>query len=390
MAPVVIRPPATLGMLGGGQLGRYFVTAAHELGYTVWVLDPDPDSPAGRIADRHLVADYDDGAALDRLANACQAVTTEFENVPADALEHLAEQTTVRPAAGPVAVCQDRIAEKGFLRDHGFPTGPHAPISSVDDLDAADPGLFPGVLKAARFGYDGKGQERVSGPSEAGAAFARLGGEPCILERELPLDAELSVVLARGHDGAVRCFSTVENRHVRSILDTTVAPARCGSSLDGEARRIAARIADELDYVGTMAVELFVSDGTLLVNELAPRPHNSGHHTLDSCVTDQFEQQVRALCGLPLGEARAHSAAVMVNLLGDLWLDGDGDGDGGEGGEPDWSTLHAFSAVKLHLYGKRHPRRGRKMGHFTVVGDDPAAVAEVAHAARTAIGVPEG
>ena len=378
-APAVV-PPATLGMLGGGQLGRFFVGAAHELGYGVWVLDPDPDSPAGRIADRHLVAAYDDHDALDRLAGGCAAVTTEFENVPAGTLDHLAQTVPVRPAAAAVAVCQDRIAEKAFLQAHRFPCGPFVAVREEGDLRAADPALFPAVLKVARLGYDGRGQAVVGSAEEAVAAFAGFDGAACVLERRLALDRELSVVLARHEDGATRCFPVAENRHVRGILDTSIVPARIGPGLAEEAQRLSVRIAQDLGYVGVLAVELFVSEGRLLVNELAPRPHNSGHPTIDACVTDQFEQQVRALCGLPLGEARAHSAAVMVNLLGDLWLDGDR-------GQPDWARLHDVPNLKLHLYGKRAARRGRKMGHFTVVGDDPATVLDAALGARAAIGI---
>ena len=383
-APVVtgsIPPPATLGMLGGGQLGRFFVGAAHELGYEVWVLDPDADSPAGRIADEHLVAAYDDPAALDRLVSGCQAVTTEFENVPAGTLDRLAAALPVRPAAAAVAVCQDRIAEKAFLRDHGLPVGPFVVVADEGDARAADPGLFPAVVKLARLGYDGKGQVGVASADEAVAAFVDLGRVPCVMERRLVLERELSVVLARGGDGGTRCFPVAENRHVGGILDTTVVPAGIGPGLRDEAERLAVRIAEDLGYVGVLAVELFVSEGRLLVNELAPRPHNSGHHTLDACVTDQFEQQVRALCGLPLGEPRAHSAAVMVNLLGELWLDR---------GEPDWAALHGVPGLKVHLYGKRSARRGRKMGHFTVIGDDRAAVLEAAQGARAALAVGDG
>jgi 5-(carboxyamino)imidazole ribonucleotide synthase len=380
--PAVL-PPATLGMLGGGQLGRFFVHAAHELGYEVWVLDPDPDSPAGRIADRHVVAAFDDHAALGDLARGCAAVTTEFENVPAGTLDRLAQTLPVRPAAAAVAVCQDRVAEKAFLEAHGFPCGPYAAVRDEGDLHAADPGLFPGVVKIARLGYDGRGQVVVAGPEEALTAFAGFDRAACVLERRLVLERELSVVLARDQDGGTRCFPVAENRHVQGILDTTVVPARIEAGLADEAQRLAVGIAQALGYVGVLAVELFVSEGRLLVNELAPRPHNSGHHTIDACVTDQFEQQVRALCGLPLGEARAHSAAVMVNLLGDLWLDAGS-------GLPDWARLQAVPNLKLHLYGKREARRGRKMGHFTVVGDDQAAVLEAALAARSAVGIADG
>jgi 5-(carboxyamino)imidazole ribonucleotide synthase len=376
-----ILPPATLGMLGGGQLGRFFVAAAHELGYKVWVLDPDRNSPAGQIAERHLCVAYDDYAALDELAAACAAVTTEFENVPADTLEYLAKFVPVRPSASAVAVCQNRIVEKTFLRDNGLPHGPFAAVRSEDDIRNAPAALFPGILKVARFGYDGKGQAMVRDRDEALLAFGHFKGEACVLERRLPLDYEISVVLARDERGRVQCFPAGENRHTHGILDVSIVPAPSGGSLQSDAEAVAARIAAQLDYVGTMGVEFFASGGRLIVNEMAPRPHNSGHYTLDACVTDQFEQQVRALCGLPLGEARAHSAAVMVNLLGDLWSDGD------HYREPDWSQLHAVPNLKLHLYGKHHARPGRKMGHFTVIGDDAEAVTRAALAARAAIGI---
>ncbi|MCL2345373.1 MAG: 5-(carboxyamino)imidazole ribonucleotide synthase [Desulfobulbus sp.] len=376
-----ILPPAALGMLGGGQLGRFFVNAAHEMGYPVWVLDPDPNSPAGRIAERHLCAAYDDAAALDALAAGCAAITTEFENVPASTLDYLAKFVPVRPSAAAVAVCQNRIGEKSFLRDHGLPHGPFIAVSSEGDLQQASPALFPAILKVARFGYDGKGQAAVDNLAEALLAFARFKGESCVLEQRLPLDYEVSVVLARDENGRVASFPSGENQHANGILDVSIVPARASDCLMSDAADIAARIAEKLGYIGVMGVEFFVSRGQLLVNEMAPRPHNSGHYTLDACVTDQFEQQVRALCGLPLGEARAHSAAVMVNLLGDLWYAGD------HAREPDWAALHAVPNLKLHLYGKHHARPGRKMGHFTVIGTDAEAVQQTALAARRAIGI---
>lgn len=381
----MILPPATLGMLGGGQLGRFFVAAAHEMGYKVWVLDPDPHSPAGLIADRHLQAGYDDFAALDALADACAAVTTEFENVPSDTLDYLAKFIPVRPGATAVAVCQNRIVEKSFLRDNGLPHGPFAVITSDADIAAAADNLFPAILKVARFGYDGKGQARVANAAEALHAFHQFKGEPCVLEQMLTLDYEVSVVLARDESGAVKCFPTVENRHTGGILDVSIAPARAYACLRDSAQEYAEHIAGRLGFVGTLAVEFFVSRGELIVNEMAPRPHNSGHHTIDACVTSQYEQQVRALCGLPLGEARQHSASVMVNLLGELWFEG-GEPHG-RYREPDWSILHAVPGLKLHLYGKHHARHGRKMGHFTVIGADPADVLEKALAARAAIGI---
>ncbi len=380
----VILPPATLGMLGGGQLGRFFVSAAHELGYQVWVLDPDANSPAGKIADRHFCAAYDDYAALDEFAVGCAAVTTEFENVPAVTLEYLAKFIPVRPHAAAVAVCQHRVSEKDFLRDHGFPHGPYREINSAEDLLNAPANLFPAILKVARFGYDGKGQAVVRDVAEAQQAFAQFKGETCVLEQRLQLDYEISVVLARDVAGQASAFPAAENRHRRGILDVSIAAPGASSVSEATVRQavvIAENIAAKLAYIGTMGVEFFVSGGRLVVNEMAPRPHNSGHYTLDACVTDQFEQQVRALCGLPLGEARAHSAAVMVNLLGDLWYVGE------TYREPDWSALLAIPNLKLHLYGKHHARPGRKMGHFTVLDSDPQAALALALQARAAIGI---
>ena len=386
-APVLILPPATLGMLGGGQLGRFFVIAAHELGYRVVVLDPDPQSPAGRIADRHLVAAYDDEDALNQVAESCAAVTTEFENVPAGSLAYLSKFLPVRPSAAAVGICQNRSAEKGFLRQHGFPHAPYADIRSEDDIAQANGGLFPGILKVARFGYDGKGQVRVAGREEALLAFRQLKSEPCVLEQMLPLDYEVSVVLSRDEAGGVKCFPVAENSHRHGILDVSIVPARTGGCMAAQlpiaAQEIAEGVAREMGYVGTLAVEFFVVRGGLLVNEMAPRPHNSGHYTIDACITSQFEQQVRALAGLPLGEARAHSAAVMVNLLGDLWYRQDPH----HAHEPDWAQLLTVPNLKLHLYGKHHARHGRKMGHFTVIGADARQVQESALAARRLIGI---
>ena len=379
----MILPPATLGMLGGGQLGRFFVIAAHEMGYQVVVLDPDPHSPAGRIADRHLVADYADADALNAMAESCAAVTTEFENVPADTLAYLSKFVPVRPHAEAVAICQNRSREKGFLKANGFPHAPYADIRSEADIDAANAGLFPGILKVARFGYDGKGQVRVSSRDQALVAFQHMKGEPCVLEAMLPLDYEISVVLARDEHGQVKCFPTAENSHRHGILDVSIAPARASGCMTGNAEEVAEGIAQKMGYIGTLAVEFFVVRGKLYVNEMAPRPHNSGHYTLDACITNQFEQQVRALCGLPLGDARAHSAAVMVNLLGDIWFLKDAH----HSHEPDWSQLLAVPNLKLHLYGKHHARPGRKMGHFTVIGSDAPAVQAAALAARRAIGI---
>ncbi len=375
----MILPPSMLGMLGGGQLARFFVIAAHEMGYRVTVLDPDRHSPAGLLADVHLCAAYDDAAALDRMAHTCAAVTTEFENVPAGALQALARAVPVHPAAHAVAICQHRVSEKNFLRDHGFPHAPYAEINAEADIPAAGSDLYPGILKVARFGYDGKGQARVRTPQEALAAFRAFRGEQCVLEQMLSLDYEVSVVLARDAAGNVQAFPTVENGHRNGILDISIAPARGSAEVREQAQALARGVAEKLRYVGTLGVEFFVCNGCLYVNEMAPRPHNSGHYTLDACVTGQFEQQVRALCGLPLGDPRQHSPAVMVNLLGDIWRDG----------EPQWSRLFEQSNLKLHLYGKREARPGRKMGHFTVIGADAGEVLRQALAAREHIGVEE-
>ncbi|MGC3961964.1 MAG: 5-(carboxyamino)imidazole ribonucleotide synthase [Rhodocyclaceae bacterium] len=386
----MIQAPATLGMLGGGQLGRFFVLAAHEMGYKVWVLDPDANSPAGVAADRHLHAAYDDFAALDEMARNCAAITTEFENVPAGTLEYLAKFVPVHPSADAVAICQNRVAEKSFLRNNGIPHAPFTAINTEADLRGVPDELFPAILKVARFGYDGKGQARVKTREEAIAAFQSFQNEGCVLEKMLSLDYEVSVVLARTEEGDVRSFAPSENLHTNGILDVSTSPLRSGNaSTINEAVALATRIAEKLGYVGTLGVEFFVAGDTLYVNEMAPRPHNSGHFTLDACVTDQFEQQVRALAGLPLGDARAHSASVMVNLLGDVWYDPSRPGADAHGlyREPDWSLLTREPNLKLHLYGKHHARPGRKMGHFTVVDADPQRAHDIAMAARHAIGI---
>ncbi|SNR64721.1 5-(carboxyamino)imidazole ribonucleotide synthase [Methylobacillus rhizosphaerae] len=373
-----ILPPAMLGMLGGGQLGRFFVIAAHEMGYKVAVLDPDRNSPAGKIADVHLCAAYDDEAALRSMAEQCAAITTEFENVPAATLEFLAQHRTVRPAASAVAIAQNRVAEKNFFRDAGLPVAPYAVIQQAADIPGADSGLYPAILKVARFGYDGKGQARVANVEEARAAFEKFGAEICVLERMLKLDYEVSLVLARDADGQVAAFPVAENAHLNGILDVSIAPARGDETIREQARALAVEVAKKLNYVGVLGVEFFVSEGQLLVNEMAPRPHNSGHYTIDACVTNQFEQQVRALAGLPLGDARQHSPAVMVNLLGDIWKNG---------AEPAWDIAFAEPGLKMHLYGKHEARPGRKMGHFTVIGERAEAVLSEAMQVRDQLGV---
>ena len=358
-------PGATLGMLGGGQLGRYFTLIARQMGYRVVVLDPDPASPAGQMADEHVCADYHDPVALERLA-ACDAITTEFENVPADLLAALAARTRVAPAAAAVAIAQDRASEKNWLADHGFATAPFAVVEFAGELDAACARIgFPAILKVARFGYDGKGQARVATLEEARAAFAEFGGQTCVLEGFVRFDAELSVVLARAYDGALAPFPPAENRHVHGILDVSIVPARLPEAVQRRAVAEAGRLAAALDYVGVLAVEYFVAGEALLVNEIAPRPHNSGHYTLDACAASQFEQQLRALCALPFGDARLLTPVVMKNLLGDLWQP-----------QPDWAALLARPGLKLHLYGKTEARPGRKMGHVNVLGGDALAIVE--------------
>ena len=360
----MIQPGATLGLLGGGQLGRMFVLAARAVGYRVTVLDPDADSPAALVADRHLAAAYDDESALEQLARECAAVTTEFENVPAASLEFLAARVPVRPGAKAVAIAQDRALEKAFLRDNGFATARFAVIDNADAIASALSEIgAPVLLKTTRLGYDGKGQARVDDLDSAQQAFAALGGVRCVLEERVALEREISVVLGRGEDGEVRCYPVTENRHREGVLDISVAPARIPEPLRMSAIAIATAIAAKLDYCGVLAVEFFVcTDGRLLVNEFAPRPHNSGHWTLDAAVTSQFEQQVRALCGRPLGDTRTLVAAAMVNILGDLWRGADA---------PDWARVLHRPGARLHLYGKREARPGRKMGHVTCIGDTP-------------------
>ncbi|MGQ0442815.1 MAG: 5-(carboxyamino)imidazole ribonucleotide synthase [Methylophilaceae bacterium] len=370
--------PAMLGMLGGGQLGRFFVIAAHEMGYQVTVLDPDENSPAGKIADIHLCEDYDDEAALTKMVETCQAVTTEFENVPAHTLEKLAESVIVRPSATCVAIAQNRVLEKNFIKNAGLPVAPFAVINQAGDLPTDGSTLYPSILKVARFGYDGKGQARVRNQAEALAAFQSFNQEICVLEQMLPLDLEVSVVLARDVQGNIASFPTAENSHLNGILDISIAPARCTELIKANAQELAKKLATKLDYVGVLGVEFFLVGKQLLVNEIAPRPHNSGHYTIDACVTNQFEQQVRVMAGLPLGSPALHSNAVMVNILGDSWLNGR---------DPDWYKVFAYANLKLHLYGKHEPRKARKMGHFTVIDQDLKNAFNVALIARSELNI---
>ena len=372
----MIFPDAMLGMLGGGQLGRMFTLAAHSMGYRVTVLDPDPLSPAGAIADVHLKAAYQDREALQQLADTCVAVTTEFENVPADSLRWLASHCTVRPAGDAVAVAQDRIREKAFVRSCGLEVAPYAVIEKAADFENVDAQLFPGILKRARFGYDGKGQARVDDAAEARRAFLEMGAESCVLEQRVALKCEISAVVARGADGAGRGFPVAENRHRNGILDVSIVPARVAPELAQRAEQWALKIAEKLQYCGVLAVEFFATEsGALLVNEMAPRPHNSGHYTIDACATSQFEQQVRTLCGLPLGDTRLLAPVVMVNLLGEAW----------QHGQPRWERVFNVPEAKLHLYGKHEARTGRKMGHYTVLDHSADAALQKALIVRAAL-----
>ena len=348
--------------------------AASAMGYRTIVLDPDPAAPAAVHANEHLVANYDDQAALDRLANSADVVTTEFENPPADALNLLASTTRVAPDAEAVAIAQDRIREKTFLTGHGFAVGPYVALDGSENDHTLDQVVVAGaIVKSARLGYDGKGQQRVNTRAELHAAVAELGGVRCVVESLLDLRTELSVLVARTIDGRIETWPVAENMHVDGILDVSVVPARVDPAVATSAVELALRVAETLQYVGVLAVEMFVVAGdlgedTLLVNEMAPRPHNSGHWTLDASVTSQFEQQVRAICGVGLADTSMTAPAVaMVNLLGDLWFTA----AGAEPVEPNWAAVLGDPVATLHLYGKSEPRAGRKMGHVTVTAATP-------------------
>jgi 5-(carboxyamino)imidazole ribonucleotide synthase len=383
---VAIAPGAWLGLLGGGQLGRMFCMAAQSLGYRVVVLDPGDHSPAGSVADRHVRADYLDPAGLGELARLAGAATTEFENVPAAALEFLARTARVAPAGASVAIAQDRIREKEFLSTSGLEVAPYVVLRSDGDAAAAPLSLLPGIVKSARMGYDGKGQIAITSRREATEAVRSMGGGACVLEQRVALARELSVVVARNEHGETATFPVAENRHRNGILDVSIAPAPIPDALARAARAIATAVATHLDYRGVLCVELFVThDGRLLVNEIAPRPHNSGHYTIDACVTSQFEQQARVLAGLPLGATRQHEPAVMVNLLGDIWF---ADPAADAPREPEWTRVLGHPDAKLHLYAKAEPRRGRKMGHVTCLAASLDAALATARAIKRELGIP--
>jgi 5-(carboxyamino)imidazole ribonucleotide synthase len=368
-----IAPGAMLGVLGGGQLGRMFVHAATQMGYRVTVLDPAPTGPAAEIASCHIQAEYTDRAALAKLADTCVAVTTEFENVPAESLRWLSQQVVVSPPAAAVEIAQDRVREKSFFRDNGLPTNRFFAIKNSEDLPAAFAEIGGGaILKTATLGYDGKGQAVCESLADAQAAFARFDSVECILEQRIVLDRELSVVLARDVSGKSMPMPVAENIHRHGILDITLAPARVEDELAQRATRLAIELADAMSYVGVLAVEMFVSDGELLINEIAPRPHNSGHFTIDATDYSQFDQQVRTLCGLPAATVNQHAPAVMLNLLGELMLEPDFD----------WMPLLDMPCSHLHLYGKSEARGGRKMGHITLVGSDHSSLLTSVQALR--------
>lgn len=382
-APIL--PGATLGVLGGGQLGRMFVHAAQALGYDTAVLDPAADSPAGRVSQHHVQAGYDDAAGLAELARLCDAITTEFENVPAATLETLAAQRPVAPAASAVAIAQDRAQEKAHFLRCGVPCAPYAVIDTAEQLAAVPAGLLPGILKTARMGYDGKGQVRVTTAAELAAGWESVGCVPCVLEKMLPLDMECSVIVARGSDGTVVNLPVQRNLHRDGILAVTeVYESNLPQTLTHQAVLAAKSIADELQYVGVLCVEFFVlDDGLLVVNEIAPRPHNSGHYSQNACDVSQFELQVRTLAGLPLTQPRQHSPAVMLNLLGDLWFGADGNTR-----TPAWDAVLALPGTNLHLYGKTDAKRGRKMGHLNVTAPTAAAARATALDAAALLGLP--
>jgi 5-(carboxyamino)imidazole ribonucleotide synthase len=359
----VILPGNTIGIFGGGQLGRMIAIAAKRMGYRVVVLDPTPDCPAGQVADDEITAPYTDVAAARDLARRCAVVTAEFENVPAETLEAIEPMVPVRPSSRVLRIAQNRIAEKTFLAEHGFPVPNFRPVRSHEELLRAISEIgCPAVLKTATGGYDGKGQVRIEHPDEAERAWERLGKVDCVLEEFVLLEREVSVIVARNLRGEEVVYPVAENTHANHILDTSVMPARIAPELARRAQELARAIAEALGVVGLLCVEMFVAqDSRLLVNELAPRPHNSGHQTFDAAVTSQFEQLVRAICNLPLGSTELYRPAAIANLLGDLW----------EGGEPNWAKALELPEVKLHLYGKTEPRPGRKMGHLTATAETP-------------------
>lgn len=385
----VILPGATLGVMGGGQLGRMFVHAAQSMGYRTAVLDADAASPAGLVSHEHIRTPYLDESGLADLAHLSAAITTEFENVPAAALDKLAETRPVAPSGSAVAVCQDRAREKAHFVGCGVACAPHAIIETPAQLAAVPDDLLPGILKTSSMGYDGKGQVRVKTRDELNAAWGRLQQVPCVLEKMLPLAYEVSVIVARGRDGQIVHFPLQQNLHRDGILAVTQVPApNVTEAVSQQAYESAHQIAASLDYVGVLCIEFFVlADGRIVANEMAPRPHNSGHHTIDACDVSQFELQVRAMTGLPLVEPVLHSPCFMLNLLGDLWFPLRNGERAKVQQEPDWAAVLALSGTHLHLYGKTDARVGRKMGHLTITGATPEAARATALKAAEVLGI---
>ena len=385
--------PATLGVMGGGQLGRMFVHAAQRLGYETVVLDPDTQSPAGMVSHQQVQTAYGDETGLGELASLCDAVTTEFENVPATALHTLAMTLPVAPSAACVAIAQNRIEEKAHFTAcagvSGVSVAPYAVLETLEQLQAVPAHLLPGILKTARMGYDGKGQVRVKNAAELAAAWVDLKGVACVLEKLMPLKAECSVIVARGWDGSVVSFAPQRNVHVDGVLAVTHAyPSNMSVAQSKRAQIATKSIAKHISYVGVLCVEFFIVDdgtahGGLIVNEMAPRPHNSGHYTMDACDVSQFDLQVYAMVGLPLPEPRQHSPAIMLNLLGDVWFDLNG-----KPRTPDWAAVLALPGTHLHLYGKLDARPGRKMGHLNITGADVDGVKAVARQCANVLGLP--
>jgi 5-(carboxyamino)imidazole ribonucleotide synthase len=370
----MILPGATLGMIGGGQLGRMFTIAARSMGYQVIILDPDPHSPAGGIADQHIQSDFSDHAALDILGDSCAVVTAEIENTPLESLTRLQQHCPVRPDPAVFELARDRLQGKTWLDEHEFPTVAFYTIQAADELEAAMDDLDqPGILKVALPSYPGQGQHMVASVDEAIGAFEALGEQPCILEERIFVDKRLSVILARSQAGDTETYPVIENEYRHGLLDISLAPAQIEDDIESGAIDIACDLADELDHCGVLAVEFFLTaDNELLINTFAPRPHNSGHLTADACVVSQFEQQVRTLCGLPPGDTQLLSPVVMVNLMGDLW----------NGGEPHWEEVFTEPQALLYLYGKRKAKTGRKMGHINLLTEDIESALELATAIR--------
>ncbi len=370
----VFLPGGTLGVMGGGQLGRMFALAARRMGYRIHTFSPETGTPAGQVADVEIAARYDDEAAVRAFAQGIDVLTFEFENIPVRCAEWAGEHCVVRPSGRVLHVCQHRLREKRFLASAGFPLPPFREITDAAQLKAAVAEIgAPAVLKSAAFGYDGKGQRKILPGDDLDAVWESFAGAAAVLEGFVAFEKEISVLVARGADGSVAVYPVCENVHARHILDVTLAPAGIPEAVAGRARQLATRIAEALELVGLLAVEMFLlPGGELLVNELAPRPHNSGHFSFDASVTSQFEQQLRAVCGLPLGSTESLRPAAMANLLGEAW----------ERGEPDWEAALALPEVKLHLYGKAEPRPGRKMGHLVAFGADTAEAAARVREAR--------